>query len=843
MMIYPCNPMSKYPINEEQVIAVRGFQLGHARPLYRPSAGAEIKTTLTFDCETELTPAQRLRVGAFLYRRDNQNTIGLFYDTSVLSSEEVFVVSDYCFAHGYDFINVLQFDHFLARIAQNEEAAIIGFNLPFDFSRIATQWHISNGKWRNGFTLDFSSSQVSLKVKHLSARKSLFQWSSKKLCRARIIDVMTLGAAMLGRSHSLKSLAQTLNTSSQKREAEHGLQLSNDYLDYLVADVLTTQECYEKLRDEYNSYGLSTPIDKIYSEASLGKAYLREFGIQPLSVTQPDFPSELLGIIMSSYYGGRSEVHIRRKKVPIVYTDFLSMYPTVNAKMKLWKFVIAKKIGWEDATEETISLLDSTQQISENVLQQDGLWELLTTLVKVLPDRDIFPVRCKYENSPSYTIGTNNITSDTALWYTLADCVASVLLTGKVPRVLKSIRFRPIGVQDNLKSVSLLGREDLTINPYEDDFYKKLIELRKESEEPAKHAIKIIANSTCYGIFVELVKERLDRQEKTQYFSYDEVGHDIKTYNEETPGAYFNPLLATFITGAARLLLAVSEHLGADKNITYAFCDTDSMGFIASNVSQRKVVAKIISFFETLSPYSFKGSILKMEKINDEKTPLYCYAVSAKRYVLFNVVNGKIVVRKASAHGLGFLKKPFGGGITETTAPEWINELWIEKLNPKREFKTRLPMMKAPAMSQLTLNTAFLYKQLKTYNQQCEPANQIRPFSFMSSYQSDNGVKPISPMTTADNDIESIFDTKTMKKVWRTQCKTYEEVLEMFAMHPERKFLGGDSYEGGELKRRHIIVKGVDVIGKESNHIDPEGFIYKFEPTMYEKGVQYIMLR
>jgi hypothetical protein len=41
------------------------------------------------------------------------------------------------------------------------------------------------------------------------------------------------------------------------------------------------------------------------------------------------------------------------------------------------------------------------------------------------------------------TIGLNHLSSDRGLWFTLADCVASKLLTGKAPKVERAIRFRP----------------------------------------------------------------------------------------------------------------------------------------------------------------------------------------------------------------------------------------------------------------------------------------------------------------------------------------------------------------------------------------------------------------
>ena len=60
---------------------------------------------------------------------------------------------------------------------------------------------------------------------------------------------------------------------------------------------------------------------------------------------------------MTAYYGGRTEVRVRRTIVPVVYTDFLSMYPTVNVLMGLWDLLIAERLEIEDATADVRSLL------------------------------------------------------------------------------------------------------------------------------------------------------------------------------------------------------------------------------------------------------------------------------------------------------------------------------------------------------------------------------------------------------------------------------------------------------------------------------------------------------
>jgi hypothetical protein len=61
-----------------------------------------------------------------------------------------------------------------------------------------------------------------------------------------------------------------------------------------------------------------TGLYDLYSEASLGKAYLKTMNVKPWRQIQPDFPPKLIGHIHSSYYGGRAEVYIHRQIVPVI---------------------------------------------------------------------------------------------------------------------------------------------------------------------------------------------------------------------------------------------------------------------------------------------------------------------------------------------------------------------------------------------------------------------------------------------------------------------------------------------------------------------------------------------
>src|SRR5208282_5373089 len=166
----------------------------------------------------------------------------------------------------------------------------------------------------------------------------------------------------------------------------------------------------------------------------------------------------------------------------------------------------------------------------------------------------------------------------------------------------------------------------------------------------------------------------------------------------------FHPLLATLITGAARLMLGIAECLCLEKGLDWAFCDTDSLAIAKpDNMSQSEFFERaqsICDWFAVLNPYEKKGPIFKIEDANfrlesdDENPqlePLYSYCISAKRYALFNVgTGGEIIIRKASAHGLGQYLRPYEAedapssipapsiALTDIGVDRWHYDLWYK---------------------------------------------------------------------------------------------------------------------------------------------------------------------
>ena len=211
------------------------------------------------------------------------------------------------------------------------------------------------------------------------------------------------------------------------------------------------------------------------------------------------------------------------------------------------------------------------------------------------------------------------------------------------------------------------------------------------------------------GVFIELNVEETDEQDdvlKIHTATGSRKAHGAK---HEEPGEFLHPLLGTLITGAARLMLAITERLLIHEGLDWAFCDTDSMAFAAPEGMAlgefEKRVRRICSWFEPLNPYEQRGSILEFEDQNfgldasrrKRLEPLYCAAISAKRYALFNMDSAdEPLIRKASAHGLGHLLPPYSEepkDERESGVRRWQADVWksiIKSLRSPNPLEVRL---------------------------------------------------------------------------------------------------------------------------------------------------------
>ena len=436
-------------------------------------------------------------------------------------------------------------------------ALIAGFNLPFDLSRLAVDFGNARDKrFAGGFSLalwdwvDASGKRrinkfrPRIAIKHIDSKRALKGFTSTRdpdpvdlipegsetgdpedahKFRGHFLDLRTLAFVLTDRGHSLDSACKAFGVERGKITVDrHGI-VTSDYIDYNRRDVEATAALAFKLLEEYDRFDVDLQETQAYSPASLGKAHLRKMGIAPILERQP-FEKRYLGYAQSAFFGGRTSAHIRNVPVPVVYTDFLSMYPTVNALMGLWRYLTAAQVS--AVSIDIPETVDFLRTITPEKLFEPATWARLPAFARVIPNGDILPTRAAYSiESNDYQVGLNHLYAGSdapadALWYALPDLAASVLLTGRIPTIVDAFSIVPKGQLPGLRPITLRGA--VPIDPRTQDFFRVAIEERKRlannpalSDEERKRldkALKVLANATSYGIFAEMIRAR-DRQE------------------------------------------------------------------------------------------------------------------------------------------------------------------------------------------------------------------------------------------------------------------------------------------------------------------------------------------
>lgn len=305
----------------------------------------------------------------------------------------------------------------------------------------------------------------------------------------------------------------------------------------------------------------------------------------------------------------------------------------------------------------------------------------------------------------------------------------------------------------------------------------------------------------------------------------------------------------------------------------WAFCDTDSMAIakphdMKTDDFQRRLQSAV-NWFDDLNPYDFKAHILKIEDVNFDHTdgknfkPLYCWAVSAKRYALFNLgANNRPIIRKASGHGLGHLHEPYTENNPASDVPKpvipvheigkgfklWQHDVWWQIISavldghPNQVDLGFHPAFDLPAISRYGATTPQLLRWFKAYNQGRHYGDQIRPFGFLTALTAipfDLGesmvsgtiirrhkakaLKPIAPFTRDPMQAAiTAFDRDTGYAIPPQKLKTFKQILAQYHLQPESKFLNGDYLDSGATHRRHVYARRILHIGKEANKLEEQ---------------------
>jgi hypothetical protein len=699
---------------------------------------------LVFDTESRIEATQRLTFGSYRFIAAGRFLEeGLFYADD-LPEKDRRVVETYFAANMADqpdgvrrrLLTRTQFVDRLFLAAYKGRCLLVAYNFPFDIARIAVDCTDARDRYTGGFSLQLWSyidaagvqradhHRPSIAIKQIDSKRALKAFTGRYkpdredlipegsrtgkpkkhyVFHGHFLDLRTLAFALTDRGYTLEGACKDFGVEHPKQRAKRHGEVTEQYIHYNRRDVLATSELAVKLLEEYDRHPISDKhpalqslqATKAYSPASVGKAYLRHMGIKPVLRRQPHFPKQYLGYAQSAFFGGRTSAHIRKVPVPIVYVDFLSMYPTVNALMDLWRFVIAREITVVEHCQTEIE--DFLNGLKANDLFTSGTWKRLPAFVRVIPSGDILPSRGKYSvDSNDWQVAINYLYSrsdkvEDGLWFSLPDVVASKILTGSVPKIVDAFRIQPSGPMPELQPIKLRGMVE--VDPIKKDFFKEVIEQRKrlskrrewsESERSRlDKALKVLANATSYGIYAEMNRQESEQPLGVRCHGIDPESFVCRVKHPDVPGEFCFPPLASLITGAARLMLSILEYTVTKSGGTYAMEDTDSMAIVATKrggpvriADGEKVqalswdqVTKISEQFSLLNPYdreAIPDSVLELEDDNfdpytKDQRQLYCLAISAKRYALFlRDENGEPVLLRASC--------PFCGHKNSATA-------------------------------------------------------------------------------------------------------------------------------------------------------------------------------
>lgn len=410
-------------------------------------------------------------------------------------------------------------------------------------------------------------------------------------------------------------------------------------------------------------------------------------------------------------------------------------------------------------------------------------------------------------------------------------------------------------------------------------FFKTIVEQRHIAKRGAKddrelaaleRGLKEMAAGGAYGIFAEINVTPSKNDDDLVGDVYSDIVYPSPNVHDERPGAYTNPIIATLVTGGARLMLALLESEVIKRGSTSAFCDTDSLAIVCGNDCPQgiphfdeKAIGEIVKRFDILNPYDpeIVPHLLKVEY--PEYPDLRCFAVSAKRYVLYRIRAGnRIQVIKASESAFGAI---IGRSPNETT-PKLARRIWLSivmehlSVNPKQRRRAKpLIDFDVPLRRKFPISQPAIQKRLEAYNQTRSFDFRVKPFGFVQTVTPDRetGTADVLAIAPYEADVRQSmklqwvdFNTgNPIRLDWHRTAMAgtigvtrLADYVANYQRHPEAKAAdrfgnpaGSDTI--GLLRRLAVRSRKLARIGKEIDRLDEdEGAALEPEqPIEYER--------
>ena len=228
---------------------------------------------LVFDFETTIDMYQNMMFGCCGIWENGIRVGLMLIHGSDLNEKQLAILHEYATKNKVEPISRDQFVRVFYQNVYQRRAVCVGFNLPFDISRMAISSSTSK-KDKNSFSFKLSDKLYDPRVtiKHIDSKSSFIGFTkpfSKNRTKIRkyagtFVDLKTLSFALTDKSHTLESACEKFDVPHKKKKVEEHGKITPEYIDYCVNDVLATYDLYVALFKEFKSYNLSVPLNSLY---------------------------------------------------------------------------------------------------------------------------------------------------------------------------------------------------------------------------------------------------------------------------------------------------------------------------------------------------------------------------------------------------------------------------------------------------------------------------------------------------------------------------------------------------------------------------------------------------
>ena len=250
--------------------------------------------------------------------------------------------------------------------------------------------------------------------------------------------------------------------------------------------------------------------------------------------------------------------------------------------------------------------------------------------------------------------------------------------------------------------------------------------------------------------------------------------------------------------------------------------------------------------------------LLKIEDINrsdGKQRTLFGYAISAKRYVLYEHSGSHLKIIDPKAHGLGYLHAPVDKLDAE---PHWTFAAWEWLLRNALGLPSVEPSwFDHPAMMQITISTPHVLKRLNKISRPynfvlCPLIDRIAGYPVGVDREHFTLVTPFTKNRAGwlNADYINVYDGKHYSLAFeqtpeldKVIPQTFGYILRLYPLHPESKSLApdGSACNGntrGLLQRMHIVAGQLRYIGKETDRkwdLGEDFSLLEFKPAQFDE--------